>query len=48
MTGAYGVSKFYGIARNRHTLETFLTYCQEQGVAHRPVDMAELFAPGFD
>lgn len=38
----------YGIAPNRHTLEAFLTYCHEQGVAHRPVDMAELFAPGFD
>lgn len=37
----------YGIAPNRHTLEAFLTYCHEQGVAHRPVGLGELFAPGF-
>ena len=38
----------YGIAPNRHTLEAFLTYCHEQGVAHRPVGLEELFAPGFN
>jgi 4,5-dihydroxyphthalate decarboxylase len=37
----------YGIEPNRHTLEAFLTYCHEQGVAHRPVSLDELFAPGF-
>ncbi|MFN4281299.1 MAG: 4,5-dihydroxyphthalate decarboxylase [Alphaproteobacteria bacterium] len=38
----------YGIARNRATLEAFLAYCAEQGVAHRPVGLSELFAPGFE
>jgi len=38
----------YGIPPNRATLEAFLAYCAEQGVAHRPVALRELFAPGFD
>lgn len=38
----------YGIARNKATLDAFLAYCAEQGVAHRPVALSELFAPGFD
>lgn len=33
----------YGVARNRTTLEAFLAYCVEQGVAHRPVALDELF-----
>lgn len=33
----------YGIERNRVTLTTFLDYCTEQGVAHRPVTIDELF-----
>ncbi|MBS7700136.1 MULTISPECIES: hypothetical protein [unclassified Chelatococcus] len=35
----------YGVARNTVTLTKFLTYCQEQGVSHRPVALDELFAP---
>ena len=35
----------YGIEANRKTLEPFLQFCQEQGIAHRPVTVAELFAP---
>ncbi len=38
----------YGIAPNKATLDAFLAYCAEQGVAHRPVALSELFAPGFD
>jgi 4,5-dihydroxyphthalate decarboxylase len=35
----------YGVAPNRTTLEAFLTYCLEQGVAHRPVTVDEMFPP---
>jgi 4,5-dihydroxyphthalate decarboxylase len=35
----------YGVAPNRKTLEAFLTYCTEQGVAHRPVTVDEMFPP---
>ncbi len=35
----------YGIASNRRTLEVFLEFCLEQGVAHRRVELNELFAP---
>jgi 4,5-dihydroxyphthalate decarboxylase len=35
----------YGVAPNRNTLEAFLTYCLEQGVAHRPVTVNEMFPP---
>ncbi len=35
----------YGLAANRTTLETFLSYAHEQGVIHRPVQAEELFAP---
>jgi 4,5-dihydroxyphthalate decarboxylase len=38
----------YGVRANRPTLEAFLTYCTEQGVAHRPVTLEELFAPCGD
>lgn len=33
----------YGVAPNRKTLESFLTFAYEQGVAHRPVTLGELF-----
>ena len=43
----FGPGKFweYGIDANRTTLEAFLTYCYEQGVAKRIVPVDELFAP---
>jgi 4,5-dihydroxyphthalate decarboxylase len=37
----------YGIEPNRKTLEPFLQFCHEQGIAHRPVTVEELFAPQF-
>jgi 4,5-dihydroxyphthalate decarboxylase len=33
----------YGIERNRKTLEAFVRYANEQGVAHRPVTLEELY-----
>jgi len=36
----------YGLARNRHVLETFLRYHHEQGLSDRLVGIDELFAPG--
>ncbi len=35
----------YGLERNAHTLETFLRYSFEQGLAKRALKPAELFAP---
>ena len=35
----------YGLARNAHTLETFLRYSFEQGLAKRALKPTELFAP---
>jgi 4,5-dihydroxyphthalate decarboxylase len=35
----------YGLERNAHTLETFLRYSHEQGLAKRRLNPAELFAP---
>lgn len=35
----------YGVERNRVTLEAFLDFCLEQGIAHRKVSIDELFAP---
>ncbi len=35
----------YGLERNAHTLETFLRYSHEQGLAKRLLRPAELFAP---
>jgi 4,5-dihydroxyphthalate decarboxylase len=35
----------YGVAPNRRTLEAFLTFALEQGVAHRPVSLDEVFPP---
>ena len=34
----------YGFNENKHTLETFTRYHHEQGLSHRKVDPAELFA----
>lgn len=34
----------YGVDANRTTLEAFLQYCLEQGIAHRPMTVDELFA----
>jgi 4,5-dihydroxyphthalate decarboxylase len=36
----------YGLAPNHHTLERFLTYCDQQGVTSRLLAPEELFAPG--
>ncbi len=35
----------YGLEANRHTLETFLRYAVDQGIAARPISPDELFAP---
>lgn len=37
----------YGIEPNRPTLELFLRYCHEQGIAHRLVKPNEIFPPGI-
>ena len=34
----------YGVELNRKTLETFLRYCQEQGLSNRNMEVDELFA----
>ena len=34
----------YGIESNRKTLIPFLKFCEEQGIAHRPMTVEELFA----
>jgi 4,5-dihydroxyphthalate decarboxylase len=35
----------YGIAKNRATLDTFISYCHTQGVVGRPVKLEEIFCP---
>jgi 4,5-dihydroxyphthalate decarboxylase len=35
----------YGVEANRPTLEAFLRFASEQGVAHRPLHVDELFPP---
>jgi 4,5-dihydroxyphthalate decarboxylase len=35
----------YGLDANQNTLRTFLRYSHEQGLAERPLEPAELFAP---
>lgn len=35
----------YGVGPNRRTLEAFLTFAFEQGIAHRPVTLEEIFPP---
>jgi len=37
----------YGIEPNRPTLELFLRYCHEQGIAHRLAAPEEIFPPGI-
>ena len=37
----------YGIEANRPTLELFLRYCHEQGIAHRLATPEEIFPPGI-
>jgi 4,5-dihydroxyphthalate decarboxylase len=37
----------YGIEPNRRTLELFLRYCHEQGIAHRLAKPDEIFPPGI-
>ncbi len=34
----------YGVDANRKTLNAFLQFCLEQGIAHRPMSVEELFA----
>jgi len=36
----------YGVEPNRKTLEAFLRFAEEQGVAHRKVTLDEVFPPG--
>jgi 4,5-dihydroxyphthalate decarboxylase len=45
---AFGGDPFpYGIEPNRPTLELFLRYCHEQGIAHRLAAPEEIFPPGI-
>jgi 4,5-dihydroxyphthalate decarboxylase len=37
----------YGIESNRPTLELFLRYAHEQGIAHRLASPEEIFPPGI-
>ena len=37
----------FGIEENRPTLETFLAYCHQQGIAHRHVKPEEIFPAGI-
>lgn len=44
----FGVDYFpYGIESNRHTLEAFLRWTCEQGIARRRLEVEELFPPGL-
>ncbi len=46
-TELFGGDPFpYGIEANRPTLELFLRYCHEQGIAHRLAMPEEIFPPG--
>jgi 4,5-dihydroxyphthalate decarboxylase len=45
---AFGGDPFpYGIEPNRPTLELFLRYCHEQGIAHRLAAPEDIFPPGI-
>jgi 4,5-dihydroxyphthalate decarboxylase len=47
MRDMFGGDPFpFGIEANRPTLEQFLRYTYEQGIAHRPVKPKEIFPPG--
>lgn len=35
----------HGLAANRHTVDTFLRYCWEQGISARQMEAADLFLP---
>ncbi|HEX6512113.1 MAG TPA: PhnD/SsuA/transferrin family substrate-binding protein [Chloroflexota bacterium] len=35
----------FGLAANRHVVETFIRYCWQQGIAARHIEAAELFVP---
>jgi len=48
MRDLFGGDPFpFGIEANRPTLEQFLRYTYEQGIAHRRVEPAEIFPPGI-
>ena len=48
MRDLFGGDPFpFGIEENRPTLETFLQYTHEQGIAHRHVKPEEIFPPGI-
>ncbi len=48
MRGLFGGDPFpFGIEENRPTLETFLQYTYEQGIAHRRVTPEAIFPPGI-
>ncbi len=48
MRDMFGGDPFpFGIEENRRTLETFLQYCHEQGIAHRLAKPEEIFPPGI-
>lgn len=48
MRDMFGGDPFpFGIEENRPTLETFLQYCHEQGIAHRLAKPEEIFPPGI-
>ena len=38
----------YSVEKMRHTLETFIGYCVEQGIIAAPISLEELFASGLD
>jgi hypothetical protein len=38
----------YSIEKLRHTLETFIRYCVEQGLVAAPLAIGELFLTGLD
>jgi 4,5-dihydroxyphthalate decarboxylase len=47
-TELFGGDPFpYGIEANRPTLELFLRYCHEQGIAHRLAAPEDIFPPGI-
>jgi 4,5-dihydroxyphthalate decarboxylase len=48
MRDLFGGDPFpYGIEENRPTLEVFLRYCHQQGIAHRLAKPEEIFPPGI-
>jgi 4,5-dihydroxyphthalate decarboxylase len=48
MRDLFGGDPFpFGIEENRPTLETFLAYCHQQGIAHRLAKPEEIFPAGI-